>query len=215
LTLLTPHSSPLTSRTTFRRAVFLDRDGTINVEKDYLHRCDDFAFIPGAPEAIRRLKDAGFLVIVVTNQSGVARGYFDEAAVHALHEHIQQQLAGYGARIDAFYHCPHHPIEGVGGFRIDCDCRKGSPGMLLQAAREYGLALDKSFMIGDKFADIEAGRAAGCRAILVRTGYGAGEEPRVAAQFPGTTVCRDLASAVEFILMKASLAENAEGTEKP
>ena len=183
-----------------KRAVFLDRDGTINEEKDYLHRIADFAFLPGAPEAIRRLQDAGFLVIVVTNQSGVARGYFDEAAVHALHEHIQQQFAGYGTRIDAFYHCPHHPIEGVGEYRVNCDCRKGSPGMLLQAAREYDIDLSCSFMIGDKLADIEAGRAAGCRAILVRTGYGTGEEPRVVAKFPGTTVCRDLVTAVEVIL---------------
>lgn len=184
----------------FRRAVFLDRDGTINVEKDYLHRDSDFAFIPGVPEAIGRLNAAGFLVVVVTNQSGVARGYYDEAAVHALHEHIQQQLAAGGARIDAFFHCPHHPTEGVGAYRFDCDCRKGSPGMLLQAAREHGIALDRSFIVGDKLADIEAGHAAGCRSILVRTGYGAGEEPRVAVQFPGTTVCSDLATAVEVIL---------------
>jgi D-glycero-D-manno-heptose 1,7-bisphosphate phosphatase len=180
--------------------VFLDRDGTINVEKDYLHCIADFAFIPGAPEAIRGLKAAGFLVVVVTNQSGVARGFFDEAAVHALHEHIQQLLADYGTAIDAFYHCPHHPHEGVGEYRVDCDCRKGSPGMLLQAAREYAIDLGRSFMVGDKLADIEAGYAAGCRSVLVRTGYGANEEYRVTAQFPGTTVCGDLAAAADWIL---------------
>ena len=198
MTLLTPHASLLTK--TARRAVFLDRDGTINIEKDYLHRAEEFAFIPGAPEAIKRLKDAGFLVIVVTNQAGVARGYYDEQAVAALHEHIQQLLAEYGTRIDAFYHCPHHPTEGVGDYRVDCDCRKGSPGMLLQAAREHDIDLDRSFIVGDKSADVEAGIKAGCQPILVRTGYGSTEEPRVAKQFPGTTVCTDLAAAVEFIL---------------
>ena len=195
--------------------MFLDRDGTINVERNYLHRIADFSFIPGAPEAIRRLKAAGFLVIVVTNQSGVARGYFDEAAVHALHEHIQQLLAARGTRIDGFYHCPHHPIEGVGEYRVDCDCRNGSPGMLLQAAREHGIDLNQSFMVGDKLADIEAGRAAGCRSILVRTGYGTSEESRIVEQFPESWICEDLADAVEYILEKASHAESAEVTEKP
>lgn len=186
-----------------KRAVFLDRDGTINVEKDYLHRIADFEFIPGVPAAIRRLKAAGFLVIVVTNQSGVARGYYDEAAVAALHGHIQQQLADFGTAIDAFYHCPHHPIEGVGGYRVDCDCRKGSPGMLLQAAGEYGIDLDRSFMVGDKLADIEAGHAAGCHSILVRTGYGVADETKALARFPQTRICKDLAEAVEYIVMLA------------
>jgi D-glycero-D-manno-heptose 1,7-bisphosphate phosphatase len=185
---------------TVRPAVFLDRDGTINVEKDYLHRIEDFEFIPGAPEAIKRLNDSGFLVIVVTNQAGVARGYYAEEAVVALHEHTQQLLADYGTRIDAFYHCPHHPTEGLGNYRIDCGCRKGSPGMLLQAAREHSINLARSFMIGDKVADVEAGIRAGCRPILVRTGYGSMEEPRVAKQFPDAMVCNDLAAAVEYIL---------------
>ena len=185
---------------TARPAVFLDRDGTINEEREYLHRIEDFAFISGVPESIRRLKDTGFLVIVVTNQSGVARGFYDEQAVAALHEHLQQLLAEYGSRIDAFYHCPHHPTEGVGDYRVACDCRKGSPGMLLLAAQEYAIDLSRSFMVGDKIADIEAAVRAGCHPILVRTGYGAKDEPRVAAQFPGTVVCNDLVAAVEFIL---------------
>lgn len=183
-----------------RPAVFIDRDGTINVEKDYLHRIEDFEFIPGVPVAIRKLREAGFQVIVVTNQSGVARGYFDERAVEALHKHLQTLLAVQGARIDAFYHCPHHPFEGVGVYRIDCDCRKGAPGMLLQAAADHEIDLSRSFMIGDKLADIEAGIAAGCCPILVRTGYGARDEPQVATRFPGTKVCSDLTDAVELIL---------------
>src|SRR5512133_803788 len=99
------------------RAVFLDRDGTINIEKDYLVRSADFEFLPGAAEAIKRLRDAGFLLVVVTNQSGVARGYFEEADVTHLHQHLQAQLAKFGTQIDAFYHCPHHPTHGVGDYR--------------------------------------------------------------------------------------------------
>lgn len=181
-----------------RRAVFLDRDGTINVEKDYLCRVEDFEFIPGAPEAIRALKDAGFLVIVVSNQSGVARGYFGVAEVERLHAHIQSELAAFGTAIDAFYYCPHHPLEGIGSFRVDCNCRKGRPGMLFQGASEYGIDLTRSFMVGDKDADIEAGQAAGCTSILVLTGYGASTAKK--SGLGPVTACSDLRSAAAFIL---------------
>jgi len=182
-----------------RRAVFLDRDGTINEEKDYLWRIEDFAFIPGAPEAIRRLREAGFLVVVVTNQSGVARGYFSQADVERLHEHIQRELAKIGTAVDAFYLCPHHPEKGQGELKIDCDCRKGRPGMLLQAATEHGIDLAASWMIGDKRADLEAGRAAGCRSLLVRTGYGEKELTRGAGAL-AEAVVDDLGSAADYIL---------------
>ena len=187
-----------------RRAVFLDRDGTINVEKDYLHKIEDFEFIPGVPAAIKRLKAAGFLVIVVSNQSGVARGYFDEQAVNRLHRHIQAELAGYGTSIDAFYFCPHHPEQGVGAYKVACDCRKGAPGMLLRAAADHDIDLQQSFMIGDKLADIEAGAGAGCRNILVMTGYGA----QAAAQAENAVLetCPDLAGAARMIL--ANCLEN-------
>ena len=155
-----------------RPAVFLDRDGTINAEKNYLYRIEAFEFIPGTQEAIRRLKDAGYLVVVVTNQSGVARGYYTLQDVDRLHDHIQSELKRYGASIDEFYCCPHHPTAGIGEYLKDCDCRKGAPGMLLQAAVDLGIDLGLSFIIGDKPADIEAGRAAGCQALLVLTGYG-------------------------------------------
>lgn len=183
-----------------RPAVFLDRDGTLNEERDYLHRIEDFAFIPGAAEAVRRLKAAGFLVIVATNQSGVARGYFPLDAVARLHDHLQAELRRVGAEIDAFYICPHHPLEGAGGYRVDCDCRKGAPGMLLQAARDHDVDLGRSYMVGDKLADIEAGRAAGCTAMLVRTGYGRREEPGVVARSPEIPVFDDLPGAVDHIL---------------
>lgn len=181
-----------------RRAVFLDRDGTINEEKDYLHRIEDFAFIPGVPAAIRRLKEAGFLVIVVTNQSGVGRGYYSMEDVDRLHRHLQDELVASGTTVDAFYVCPHHPTEGVGSFLRDCACRKGKPGMLFQAAAEHGIDLEGSYMVGDKAADIEAGEDAGCRSLLVLTGYGARESRKV----PEEDVPRfaSLVEAVETIL---------------
>jgi D-glycero-D-manno-heptose 1,7-bisphosphate phosphatase len=160
-----------------KRAVFIDRDGTINEEKEYLYRTDDFSFIDSAPQAIRLLNEAGFLVIVVSNQSGVARGYYTEEDVHLLHRHIASQLELQGARVDAWYYCPHHP-DGRGSYALPCRCRKPLPGMLLEAARRYDIDLESSIMIGDKLVDVEAGTAAGCRSILVRTGYGAEEEHR-------------------------------------
>jgi D-glycero-D-manno-heptose 1,7-bisphosphate phosphatase len=183
-----------------KRAVFLDRDGTINVEREYLRRVEDFAFIEGSVKAIRRLREAGFLVIVVTNQSGVARGYFDLAEVEMLHQHLQEELRLLGTQVDAFYICPHHPEEGIGEFRRDCDCRKGSPGMLLQAAAEHNIDLRRSFMVGDKVADVEAGLAAGCRALLVLTGHGGKEITKLPAGSAQTAP--DLAAAAEWILEK-------------
>jgi len=174
-----------------RPAVFLDRDGTINLEKGYLFRIEDFEFVPGAPEAIRLLNEAGFLVVVVTNQSGVARGYYGEAEVAALHRQIEDRLAGFGARVDAWFYCPHHPA-GTGDYAVSCSCRKPLPGMLLEAASRLDIDLSNSVMIGDKLADLEAAIAAGCRPILVRSGYGAEEEMRLTA---GIQVHDDLLAA--------------------
>ena len=180
-----------------RRAVFLDRDGTINVEKEYLSRAEEFQFIPGAPWAIRRLNDAGFLVIVVTNQSGIGRGYYDEGALELLHRHMDEELACYGAIVDAYYFCPHHPQHGIGDYGKECACRKPLPGMLLQAAKDFPLDLTASYIIGDKIADVEAGLKAGCRPLLVKTGYGAAEAERLP---PGVDAYADLLAAVEAIL---------------
>ncbi len=183
--------------TTRNRAVFLDRDGTVNVEKEYLHRTEEFEFIPGAPEAIRLLKNAGFLVIIVTNQSGIGRGYYDEAAVHRLHRFMDEQLAHHGTGVDAYYLCPHHPLHGIGEYRRECGCRKPLPGMLFEAAGEFSIDLTVSFIIGDRMADVEAGRAAGCRPILVRTGYGEKESARLPA---GVPVYDDMPAAVRAIM---------------
>lgn len=176
-------------------AVFLDRDGTINVEKDYLYRIEQFEFTPGAVEAIRLLNQAGYLVVVVTNQSGVARGYYTEADVVTLHRYIDAVLASQGARVDAWYYCPHHQAGNV-PYNQECDCRKPMPGMLLQAAADHAIDLTRSWMVGDKSADIEAGLAAGCRPVLVMTGYGA----ETADALPSKVPCYpDLLSAAQFI----------------
>lgn len=178
-----------------RRAVFLDRDGTLNVEKEYLYRIVDFEFIPGAVEAVRLLNEAGFLVVVVTNQSGVARGYYTEEDVESLHRHIAAELQKSGARVDAWLYCPHHP-DGRGSYSLPCGCRKPLPGMLKEAARRHDIDLAASVMIGDKLADVAAGQAAGCRTILVRTGYGADEESHVSKN---TLVFDDLREAVKSL----------------
>ena len=183
-------------------AVFLDRDGTINVEKNYLYRIEDFEFIPGAPEAIKRLKDAGFLIVVVTNQSGVARGYYSLEDVDRLHTHIQDELNRYDTSIDAFYVCPHHPTDGEGEYLLECDCRKGNPGMLLQAAEDMGVDLKHSWMVGDKAADIEAGGRAGCRSILVETGYG--DVDNVLALYPDSLIASDIFGAVKEIITQST-----------
>jgi D-glycero-D-manno-heptose 1,7-bisphosphate phosphatase len=179
------------------RAVFLDRDGTINVEREYLHLPGEFTFIPGAPEAIELLKEAGFLVIVVTNQSGIARGYFDEAAVHRLHGYMDELLSRYGTSVDAYYLCPHHPLHGSDGYRRVCSCRKPLPGMLIEAAGDFSLDLAASYIVGDKLADVAAGLAAGCRPLLVRTGYGAEE---FASLPPGVPCCDDILVAARLIV---------------
>ncbi len=156
-------------------AVFLDRDGVIIDEVNYLARVEQVRVIPGAAAAIRRLNAAGIPVVVVTNQAGVARGYFPESQVAVVHDHLSKVLADEaGARIDHYDYSPFHPTEGVGEYKRDTDCRKPNPGMLLRSAAKLGLDLGGSWMVGDKLSDLQAGAAAGCRTILVRTGYGAG-----------------------------------------
>lgn len=182
-----------------RKAVFLDRDGTINEEREYLSKVEDFALIEGAAEALSLLANAGYLVVVVTNQSGIGRGYYTEEDLENINRHMTAELEKLGAKVDAFYFCPHHPIHGTGKYKKECDCRKPLPGMLLQAAADLGVDLASSWMIGDKKSDLDAGSAAGCRSILVKTGYGKTEEPMLPAGFP---VADDLLSAARMILMQ-------------
>jgi D-glycero-D-manno-heptose 1,7-bisphosphate phosphatase len=155
-------------------ALFLDRDGVLIEEVEYLAKLELVKLIPGASAVVRRANDAGWRVVVVSNQSGVARGLLPESLLPEVHREIARQLLEEsGATIDGFYYCPHHPTEGQASYRIACDCRKPKPGMLLRAARELGIDFAQSWMIGDRRTDLEAGAAAGCRTILVRTGYGA------------------------------------------
>ena len=143
-------------------AVFLDRDGTLIEEVNYLSRIGDLRLFPFTYDAVKRLKDNGFLVIVVTNQSGIGRGIFDEASMHAIHDQIQNELSG---MIDAFYFCPHLPCDG-------CVCRKPNTGMIEAAMVGFNIDLEKSWMVGDKNIDVEAGMNAGVLTALVLTGYG-------------------------------------------
>ena len=152
------------------KAIFFDRDGTLNVDVDYLYDPADFVWMEGAIEAIRWANEHGYLVIVVTNQSGIARGYYDEAAVHRLHDWMNAELARQGARIDAFYYCPHHPAGRVPAYTRVCDCRKPAPGMLLRAIAEHDVDPAASLMIGDALRDITAAEKAGVRGVLYQGG---------------------------------------------
>ncbi|WP_157267754.1 D-glycero-alpha-D-manno-heptose-1,7-bisphosphate 7-phosphatase [Azohydromonas aeria] len=147
-------------RGALRPAAFLDRDGVINEDRGYVHRAEDFHLLPGVVEALRLLGREHALV-VVTNQSGIARGYYTEAQHHALGEHLRALLRPHGVQIEAIYHCPHHPEAALAQWRLDCDCRKPAPGMLLRAAAELGLDLRASLLAGDRASDVAAGRAAG------------------------------------------------------
>ena len=157
------------------RAVFLDRDGTINEEVGYINHIDRFKVFPWAASAIRRLNDAGARSIVVTNQSGVARGYFPESLVHEVHSKLRTELLEGGGTLDAIYYCPHHPEAKIPSLRQSCKCRKPQAGMLKQAAREFELDLDSCYVVGDRYLDMELAHRAGSRSVLVLSGYGRGE----------------------------------------
>ena len=150
------------------RAVFLDRDGTISEDVNYCSSVEDFHILPTVPEAIRLLNDVGFKVVLITNQSGISRGYFTEAILAEIHAEMESELAKYGAFIDAIYYCPHHPDDG-------CGCRKPKPGLLTKAAEELGIDLKFSYMIGDMQKDIDVGKAVGCKTVLITTGPDGGD----------------------------------------
>jgi D-glycero-D-manno-heptose 1,7-bisphosphate phosphatase len=187
-----------------RRAVFLDRDGTLNVEKGYIRDLAEVELYPGAASSVRLLNDAGIPAILVTNQTGAARGYYGIEHVHALNKIVQELLEKEaGARLDAVYFCPHYRDGIVPEFTKECDCRKPAPGMILQAKRDLpDIDLAASFVVGDKATDITFAHNAGCRGILVRTGYGdqvlAGEYQNLEVQ--PEKVCADIVEAVEYIL---------------
>lgn len=177
-----------------RRAAFLDRDGVVNRDIGYLHRWEDFEFLPGVLDAMRRLHQAGYALVIVTNQSGIARGYYTEADYQALTAKLREALDAAGCPAAGIYHCPHHPSGKVPALAVECDCRKPQPGMLLQAARELGISLPDSFIVGDKLADARAGRAAGVgRVYLVHSGHAleTGAEAAADGVFDGLAACAD------------------------
>jgi len=179
------------------RAVFLDRDGVLMRDANYVGHIDQVEVIDGAPQALRGLQDAGFRLFVVTNQSGVGRGYFTREAVEEIHKLLNRHLGAAGVRIDRYYVCPHHPED-------NCDCRKPKPKFLFEAAREYGLDLSRCFMIGDRPSDIQCGRNAGTTAILVLTG--AGHETLDAHEVVLDHVADDIGAAAAWILRQPQSA---------
>ena len=186
-----------------RPAAFLDRDGTVLEEAGYLDRLERLVFFPFAIDAIRLLNRAGYAVVVITNQSGVGRGMYREEFVLEAHQVVDERVKAGGGRIDGYYYCPHHPTAEIERYRRDCDCRKPGAGMLRQAAKELDLDLSRSFAIGDKWSDVGAGRNAGARSILVRTGYGRSSELAPRPGLAADAVVDDLIAAAGWIFRHA------------
>jgi D-glycero-D-manno-heptose 1,7-bisphosphate phosphatase len=184
-------------------AVFLDRDGVINEEVGYLDSLDKLKVIPSAYEAIKLINESGMKAVVISNQSGVARGLITEEFVQKTNNHLQIMLREQGAFINNFYYCPHHPTEGEAPYRQICDCRKPAPGMFLTASRDLNIALELSYMVGDRFLDMEAAKNAGAKGILVKTGYELSQDDGPDKLTPGNKpdfIAENILDAIEWIL---------------
>ena len=188
-----------------KAAVFLDRDGTMIEDVGYLNALDRIAFFPWTVDAIRALNQAGLAVVVVTNQSGIARGLFTEAFVGETHRAIDVRLSAGGARVDAYYYCPHFPGGSVTAYARHCDCRKPGRGMIDNAVRDLGLDPARSVVVGDTWGDVQLGRTVGARTILVRTGKGAAEEMRPRNGVAADMVVDNLAAAAGWIISNLEL----------
>ncbi len=187
---------------TMNKAVFLDRDGTVNEEVGYLTDLEKLRLIPGAGAAVRTMNEAGFKVILVTNQSGVARGYFTEQLVHEAHARLGALLKAEGARIDAVYYCPHHPRAGNSHYTVDCDCRKPKTGLIDRAVKDLSIDILHSYMVGDKWSDVELAQRAGVHAVLVESGF-AHDDPgnrRPEHVRDPDFIARDIAEAADWII---------------
>lgn len=157
------------------RAVFIDRDGTISEEVGYINHASRFRLFSYSAAAIKHLNENGWLAIVITNQAGVARGYFSEDVVQTVHGAMTKELESGGARLDGIYYCAHHPNLGEPPYRFDCDCRKPKPGLISRAAKDFDIDIKASWMVGDRYSDVELARNAGVKSTLVMSGYGRGE----------------------------------------
>jgi D,D-heptose 1,7-bisphosphate phosphatase len=186
--------------TTNRPAVFLDRDGTINVDAGYIDRLERLELYPFAIDAIRLFRRAGYLVVVITNQAGVAQGLYDEDFVETTARFLASQAERGNTQIDGHYYCPHSPDAVVERYRVDCECRKPKAGMAFRAAEELGIDLSRSVVIGDRWRDLAVARAVGARGILVKTGYGATEALRPPPGLSADAVCDDLIGAAVWLL---------------
>jgi len=182
-----------------RRAVFLDRDGTLNIERGIIRTPADIELIPGAIDALKLLSGAGYALVIVSNQSARARGLISAEELDAVHQALRSTIEEASIKLTDILHCPHHPTEGEPPLCVECDCRKPAPGLLLRAADDHHLDLSRSWMVGDAARDMEAGRRAGVRPLLVETGKGAVER----TAFAPDMVVADLAAAAERILEEA------------
>ena len=193
-----------------RPAVFIDRDGTISEEVGYINHPSRLRVFPYSAEAVRRLNEAGWLAILVTNQAGVARGYFTEDMIGVVHSILIEELARDGARLDAIFYCPHHPSVGEPPYRAACDCRKPQPGLIRQAACTFDIDMTRSWMVGDRYGDIELAYNAGLRSALVLSGYGRGEwEHQCAAwKHMPELVAENLIEAVRLIITRGESEEH-------
>lgn len=189
-----------------RRAIFMDRDGTVSDEVGYLNHVSRLRVFPWSAPAIRAINGSDLLAILVTNQAGVARGYFKEEMIGRVHERLAAELEAEGARLDAIYYCPHHPSAGEPPYRLDCECRKPRPGLLRRAAAEHALDLGASYVVGDKYSDVRLAHAVGAKGVLVLTGYGRGEREYESGTWerPPDRVAETLLDAVEWALADAA-----------
>lgn len=187
-----------------RPAVFLDRDGTLIEERGYLDRLDMLQVFPWSADAVRLLRRAGFATVVVTNQAAVGRGLIDEPFLARVHEALDARLALGGATIDRYYHCPHLPDAELERYRATCDCRKPRPGMILQACRDLDLDPARSFMVGDRWLDVQCGVAAGVRGLLLRTGHGQREAASAPEGVRADAILNNLMEAAGWILRNSS-----------
>ena len=183
-----------------RPALFLDRDGVLNYDTGYVGSAERFEWIDGAIETVRLANDLGYYVFVVTNQAGVARGFYGEEDVVALHHWVSAQLRGAGAWVDDFRYCPHHPDGSVAQYALACACRKPGPGLVERAVREFGIDPRQSFTVGDRWLDVALARTVGARGVLVRTGYGSDEERRPKDGLDADAVVDNLVEAASWIL---------------